>query len=133
MDLISELRRVKDLSDLPEDQLHWLVEYGEIQTFEQGEYIFSAGDPMNHLIILLKGKCLVKLKQGGQFRLVTNLGPYAIGGLLPYSRAEKAKGYGEIIEDATILYVHKKHFRYMASHFEELTSCLVHLMSSRIR
>ncbi|MCG8320842.1 MAG: hypothetical protein MI921_15170 [Cytophagales bacterium] len=88
---------------------------------------------MDYLFIIFQGKFSIKVEQGSQFRNVGGFEPYSITGMLPYSRAVAARGYADSIGDSEVLRLHKDHFRFMITHHEELTTALVHIMSTRIR
>ena len=131
--LIPALKKVRELSEVPEDQLAWIGEEGELLTFQNGDFLFKKDDPMNYLFIIFQGRFNIKVKQGSQFRNVGVFEPYSITGMLPYSRAVAARGYADSIGSSEVLRLHKDHFRFMINHFEALTTALVHSMSTRIR
>ena len=131
--LISALKKVKELEQVPDGQLEWIAGQGELLNIEAGGFLFKRGDPMVNLFIILEGKFNIKVEQGGQFRNVGSFAPLSITGTLPYSRAVEARGFAEAIEDSKILKLHKDHFRFMITHHEELTTALVHIMSTRIK
>ncbi|HAP59277.1 MAG TPA: cyclic nucleotide-binding protein, partial [Cytophagales bacterium] len=54
-------------------------------------------------------------------------------GVLPYSRMTSVRGTGEADQDSEVVTLHKDHFREMICDCHELTTALVHEMSSRIR
>ncbi len=127
------LKSVNELESVPDNQLEWLIENSELRSFEEGDYLFRKGDPIDRLNIILEGRFAIKVEQNGQFRLVSNLESNSITGYLPYSRAIAASGYAEALAPAKVLSLHKDHFRHMIHEFEELTTVLVHEMSTRIR
>ena len=131
--LVATLRKIKELSEIPEEQLKWITEQGELLTIKGGDFLFERGDPMVYLFVILEGKFNIKVEQGGQFRNVGSFEPFSITGVLPYSRAVEARGFADAIGESKILRLHKDHFKYMITHHEELTTALVHIMSTRIR
>ena len=131
--LISALKKVKELGQVPEEQLAWIEEQGELLTIKNGDFLFRKGDSMNYLFIIFQGRFSIKVEQRGQFRNVGSFESFSITGMLPYSRAVEARGFAEAIGDSEILRLHKDHFKFMINHHEELTTALVHLMSTRIR
>ncbi len=133
MEIITTLRKIEELQDVPEDQLNWLIEHSEEIRLKQGDHLFKKGSPIDKMLILLKGHFVLKVEQAGNFRVVATMEAPSITGLLPYSRAKEAIGYAEASIDAHILTLHRDHFSYMKSHCDELTTALVHMMSSRIR
>ncbi len=133
MDLIATIRTIPELGQVPADQIAWVIEHSDMHTLQQGEIFFKKGDPVDHMIILIKGTLTLKVEQGGNFRVMGAIEAPAITGTLPYSRTRTATGYGEAIENTEVLLCHKEHFRHIVVHLPELAEGLVHLMSSRIR
>ncbi len=133
MDIIAKIREIDEFQDIPQHQLEWLVTNAEKKTLKVGDFIFQPGDPMNYMFVVLTGKYVMKVEQNNQFKVVANLEGPLITGLLPYSRAKEVRGYGETTREGEILGLHKKHFREMIVNHEELTTALVHTMSTRIR
>lgn len=131
--MIEELRTVPALEGLENSALEWLVRNGEILTFDKDEPIFKQGDPIDKMLIVLEGQALLKMHQGNQYRVVGEFGAGMITGLLPYSRAKSAVGMSQAIEPVKVLAIGREKFREMILTQEELTTVLVHLMSSRIR
>ncbi|MDN5211048.1 ATP-binding protein [Fulvivirgaceae bacterium BMA12] len=131
--LVTALQNVKELAQIPEEELAWIVQKGELLTIKSGDFLFKKGDPMVYLFIILQGEFCIKMEQGNQFRNVGSFLSFTITGLLPYSRAVEARGYAEAVEDSKIIRLHKDNFKFMITHHEELTTALVHVMSSRIR
>lgn len=133
MDILSQIKRIPGLEEVPDAQLQWVIDHGELGTIPVGSYLFKKGDTMEKMHVILSGHLSFKVEQNGNFRLAGDLKGPAITGLLPYSRAKGAFGYGEATVDSQILSLDRSHFRDMIIHHEELTTALVHMMSSRIR
>ncbi len=133
MTALTTLQEIPEFKNVPKSQLQWLLDEGEIKTYDTGGLIFQPGDSIDSLIIILEGQAVIKAKQGNQFRKVATLEKYAITGNLPYSRADKAFGYAEVTNSTTTLMLPKTKFREMIVDNVELTTALVHTMSSRIR
>lgn len=133
MPSIQDLQKIQDLREVPEEQLAWLIETGECLSFKKGEFLFQPQDPINRLIVVLKGTFVLKVEQNGQYREVARMSTHNVTGNLPYSRASVAFGSAEAIEASEVLVLDKSHFKEMAHDHDELTTALVHVMSSRIR
>lgn len=133
MDVIARIREIDEFQEIPQAQLEWLVANSETKAMKVGEFIFQPGDTMDHLFVILTGKYVMKVAQNNHFKVVANLEGPLITGLLPYSRAKEVHGYGETTRSGEVLGLHKKHFRQMIVEHEELTTALVHTMSTRIR
>lgn len=128
-----DLKQVPDLSDIPEDQLSWLIEHGEICTYPAGEHIFKTGDPIDRMFVILEGKARLMRQRNGNYSVFGQIGKNEITGFLPYSRATTAMGIGEAVEDTTCLVVSKSCIKKMATMHYELTAALVHTMTNRTR
>lgn len=131
--IIQQLKKIPSLQEVPEEQLQWMVSRGECLSFKAGECLFKKGDPIDKMHIILSGSFVMKIQQNGQFRVVGSLEQGMISGTLPYSRASSAIGQGEATSDAEVLALDKKYFNEMIHDHHELTTALVHVMSSRIR
>lgn len=133
MDLLKEIKNIEGFNDLPERQLQWIVENSTLQELKTGELLFSVGTAIDTMHMIISGRIVLKLQQNNQFRTIGYLEPYTVSGVLPYSRAERATAVGEALENVTVLCLPKSCFREMIREHEELTTTLVHIMSSRIR
>lgn len=130
---ISDLQQVPDLAEVPEDQLQWLLDHGEIITYTVGEHIFQRGDPIDKMFVVLEGKLNLMVEQNGNYKLIGQIVRHDISGLLPYSRATTSIGVGEIVQDTTCLIIYKPQIREMTMQHYELTAALVHTMTDRTR
>ncbi|MEM1136664.1 MAG: ATP-binding protein [Bacteroidota bacterium] len=133
MDLLAELKLVEEFKPVPENQLQWLIDHCSCMSLEVGEFLFRPGTPIDSLFVVLKGQFIIKVTQNGQHRVISKIEKHDISGLLPYSRADKASGYAEAVKPAAVLVLYKDHFTEMIRNKHELTTVLVHNMSSRIR
>lgn len=132
-ELLPLLKNIPELSEVPDSQLQWLIDHAECRTFETGEYIFKKGDPIDHMSIILSGSFAIKIEQNGNFRFISNLEKNSITGNLPYSRATAATGFAEANSESQVVRLHKDNFKEMIRTCDELTTALVHVMSTRIR
>lgn len=133
MDKIATIRQISEFEDIPQNQLEWLIEKSVPVSMKVGEFLFQPGDPLDTLLVILSGKYIMKVQQNNQFKVIANLDQPTVTGLLPYSRAKEVRGYGETIREGECLRLHKDHFKEMIANHEELTTALVHTMSTRIR
>lgn len=133
MDLRSELRKISVFESVPEDQLDWLIQESYLIETPQGEHLFKPGMPIDRLLLILDGEFVLKVEQNKQFRVIGRMDSYSISGLLPYSRANIAVGYAEALRNSKTLALEKAKFLEMITHAHELTTALVHTMSTRIR
>ncbi len=133
MNLLEELQNIPQLSEVPAEQLQWLLDRSECQKFKKGENMFEPGDPIDRLLILLSGGLTFKVEKNNQFEMVSQIQAPFVTGLLPYSRATNAVGFGVTDEDMNVVALEKKHFHDMICECHDLTTVLVHAMSTRIR
>ena len=131
--VLESLRQIEELKEVPGEQLEWLIKNSEQRSFEVGDHLFKKGDPIDRLNIIIEGRFAIKMEQNGSFKLISNLEKNSITGYLPYSRATTAGGYAEALSPAKVLALHKDHFKHMIHECDELTTVLVHEMSTRIR
>lgn len=132
-DLLLELRQVPEFKSVPENQLQWLVEKGKVTAFRDGEKVFSKGEPIDHMKILLKGEVNFYIEQGGSLRIVATIEKGEITGQLPFSRMKGAIGEGIVKGDALIYSLHKDFFSEMIRNHYALVEVLVHVMTDRVR
>ena len=130
---ISLLKSVPTLSELPEDQLQWIIDHSEIKDYKPGDFLFSKGDPIDKLQIIVEGGFSIKVEQNGEFRNVATIKEGDLTGTLPYSRAGSAIGYADATKPSLVISVHKDHFLEMIREHHELTTVLVHTMTTRVR
>jgi len=133
MELLDALKSFEELKNVPDNQLNWLIEKGEVKDVPVGDRMFSAGDPIDKMYIVLKGSFVIRVKRNNQFQELTRVKQGSITGLLPYSRAQTAVGYGEAVVDSKVLILYKELIQPMIKECHELTTALVHVMSSRIK
>ncbi|GAA4911946.1 ATP-binding protein [Mucilaginibacter defluvii] len=128
-----QLKKIESLQTVPEDQLQWLIDQGQIQEYEPGERIFEAGSPLNITMIILEGSFRICMVQGGSIRELATLGEGSITGYLPFSRGKKLIGYGECVRRMTTLVCPAEKVQEAIKLHYELTEALVHIMTNRVR
>ncbi|WP_207504154.1 ATP-binding protein [Telluribacter humicola] len=133
MDIIQELIHNENLASVPEPQLQWLVDQGEVIHLQDGDYLFKKDDPIDHLLVVLEGHFRLYFVQNNEQRLLEDNGKGYVGGLLPYSRLEKANGNAIAVGNTTLLRLHRSQFREMIEKQDKLVEVLVHLMLNRVR
>jgi signal transduction histidine kinase len=131
--LIEQIKTMELLDNVPDEQLQWLIDRGEIRSYETGEQLFKRGDAIDEMYIFLTGSMKIRLEQNGQFRELIEHKTGNIGGTLPFSRTSKAAGFGVFSEPTTALFLHRKHFRKLVGECYELAEALVQFMTSRVR
>ena len=130
---VAALHSIEAFSELPEEALQWLIDQSSILSLPPGEHLFKAGDSIDYLYIILEGRLQLKFKQGNQLRDGVIMEKNTITGMLPYSRMEKASGYGVAIAPSRILALHQDHFVEMEQVSRAMVKALVGVMTSRTR
>ena len=49
-DLLADLKAVPDFKSVPESQLQWLIDHGQIRSYNDGDKVFGVGDPVDGMI-----------------------------------------------------------------------------------
>ena len=132
-DLIQKLNNVPTFKDLPENQIKWLAEKGEVMHLNPGDFVFRKGDEVAHLLVVFSGKYEIRIEQNGQFRLFSEMVPGSVTGALPYSRAKIGIAQGLVLEATEIYMLNKSYFEDMIHTHYELTERLVHTLTNRVR
>lgn len=132
-EVLAILKDIREFARVPEHQLQWLMDHGNITTYADGEKVFRKGDAIDNLRIVLHGEVGFYMEQAGSLRYVDVIIPGEITGLLPYSRLKNSPAEGIARGEVTIFNLHRKHFKEMISSHYELTESLVHCMTDRVR
>jgi signal transduction histidine kinase len=130
---IEQLRNIPGLLMVPEDQLQWLVDEGEILHLKEGEFLFRPDEPADYLQIIFEGRIRTYISQQGQNQELIVMEPGTITGLLPYSRMKQNRANGVVVKPAVVLRFHRSKFPALIKTRYELTEALVHEMTNRVR
>ncbi|TWR27511.1 GHKL domain-containing protein [Mucilaginibacter pallidiroseus] len=130
---IDELKAIPALQAVPDEQLQWLIDVGEVFELREGERIFNVGDPINKMFIILEGAIRLCAVQNGKMRELATIKKDGITGFLPYSRATNAFGYGECTQLSRFYQCTAEDLKEGTRLHYELTEALVHTMTSRVR
>ncbi len=131
--LLKDLQSFEVFEGITEHALKWLIEKSDFNAYKEGELIFSPGQAVNHMQVIVKGKYVIEMQRQGQLQ---DLGVYERGyvtGVLPFSRMKEARAYGRVLEECEVLELHKDYFIEMVNVSYQLTQNLVATMSNRIR
>jgi len=129
----STFRQLKELAEVPEEQLEWLLAHGSCLVVAKDDQLFKPGDPTDTLQIVLEGKMRFYMVQQGEQRIIGEFDAPYISGVLPYSRMVETSGFSVALEDTHIFCVHRDHFPEMIRENYELTAAFVHQMTTRVR
>ena len=128
-----DLRIFEEFKDLPQKSLSWLIEQGTCRNIEVGDHFFQVNSPMSEMHLIHSGVYVARLKQQGQFREIGRFKRGDITGVLPYSRAVRATAEAVTIEAGKVVSIHRDKFPELINEHHELTTVLVHIMTTRVR
>ena len=128
----SELRRVAEFADLPDDQLDWFLSQTQEMNLKAGEVYSRAGDPADSMYVLLEGHLQGRGERAGEV-FVFDLEPGDITGILPFSRMKTFTVSGRAETPSRALRFPASLFPELIQKMPVLTQRLVGLMSDRIR
>ncbi|HWY22805.1 MAG TPA: ATP-binding protein [Candidatus Acidoferrum sp.] len=128
----SELRRVTEFADLPDDQLDWFLSQAQEMHLKAGETYSRQGDPADSMYVILEGHIQGRGELSGD-TIVFDLEPGDVTGVLPYSRMKQFTVSQRAETDSRALRFPTSLFPDLIQKMPELTKRLVGLMSDRIR
>jgi signal transduction histidine kinase len=128
----SELRRVTEFADLPDDQLDWFLSQAQEMRLKAGEMYSRQGDPADAMFVILEGRLQGRGELNGD-TIVFDLEPGDVTGVLPFSRMKQFTVSQRAETDSRALRFPTSLFPDLIQKMPELTKRLVGLMSDRIR
>jgi signal transduction histidine kinase len=128
----TELRRVTEFADLPDDQLDWFLSQSQEMHLKAGEMYSRQGDPADAMFVILEGHLQGRGELNGE-TVVFDLEPGDVTGVLPYSRMKQFTVGQRAETDSRALRFPASLFPDLIQKMPELTKRLVGLMSDRIR
>jgi len=131
--LVDDLLKIDALNDVPAGQLQWLIDNSTLAELEEGDFLFTAGDPITGTYIILKGEIKFVLKQAKGERTLGVVKANEITGYLPFSRGLVSTASGQADVATTILSFPREKSKALIKQHFELTQALVHVMTSRVR
>ncbi|MDX2284210.1 MAG: ATP-binding protein [Bacteroidia bacterium] len=131
--LLAELKQLEEFARVPDEELRWMIERGYVLTFQPGERVFSTGDSIERMTVVLEGRIKVWMERNGERQEMMRLEAGEITGKLPYSRMRGATSNGEVVEFCRIFALGSEHFPEMIRTQYYLTEALVHVMTNRVR
>jgi signal transduction histidine kinase len=128
----SELVRVPEFADLPDDQLSWFISQSEELNLKAGDVYSRQGDPADSMFVVLEGHLQGRGELHGE-TFVFDLEAGDVTGVLPFSRMKTFTVGGRAVTDSRALRFSASLFPDLVQKMPELTKRLVGLMSDRIR
>jgi signal transduction histidine kinase len=128
----SELLRVAEFADLPDDQIAWFLSQSQEMNLKAGDLYIRQGDPADAMFVVLEGQLQGRGELNGE-TFVFDLEPGDVTGVLPFSRMKQFTLSGRAVSDSRALRFPASLFPELVQKMPELTKRLVGLMSDRIR
>jgi signal transduction histidine kinase len=128
----TELRRVTEFADLPDDQLDWFLSQSQELHLKAGEMYSRQGDPADAMFVILEGRLQGRGELSGD-TIVFDLEAGDVTGVLPFSRMKQFTVSQRAETDSRALRFPSSLFPDLIQKMPELTKRLVGLMSDRIR
>jgi len=132
-DILADLQSVPEFKSVPVDQLQWLVDHGQIRSYNDGDKVFGVGDPVDGFSVVLTGRLTLYAVRNGSRLDMGTYEPLEILGRLPYSRMKAASGEGFAVGQLEVFFLHRDQFPDMINTCHDITEVLVHNMTDRVR
>ncbi|MCY7349403.1 MAG: cyclic nucleotide-binding domain-containing protein [Cytophagaceae bacterium] len=95
--------------------MDWLVANGECREYPAEALLYKPEDPIDHFFVMLQGRIRIHIMVGGEQQEVLLLEANALGGVLPFSRLKKSRGFWQALEPTTLLALHRDKFRHLSA------------------
>ncbi|GEO11921.1 sensor histidine kinase [Segetibacter aerophilus] len=127
------LQLIEAFHDVPLEQLQWWIDNSNIKTLAQDEFLFRAGEPASGTHVLIKGRVRLYMPQKNSVRILGFAEEKEITGYLPYSRGMVSKVDAQAVDEVEVMTFPIEKINELIVKNFELTSALVHVMTSRVR
>ncbi len=127
------LQATEVFSEVPLDQLQWMIDNSEHLEMQEGSYFFKSGDPVRGAYVVISGRMRLYILHNREMQEINVLTSGDISGMLPFSRGISATVNAKVLEETKVMLLPTGKFREMISRFYELTAALVHVMTTRVR
>ena len=111
---IEDLKKVIACSDLPDEQLQWILDHSTFHEYADGDLIAKYGETADGMWISLEGKIAFYMYLNGHqvyyFTFENNNVTGGVGGLMPYSRMKTYPGYSYALGAVKLLRINKSYF-----------------------
>jgi signal transduction histidine kinase len=131
-DLLARLAGNPTIGAAPTEELAWILAHSRKRTIDPGGNLAPAGQPIEHMWIVLSGSMAVYVDRGLGARRVTDWHGGVLG-LVPYSRMTIASGTIVVTERSEFLEMDGAHLPALIRECPVVTTALVHEMVDRSR
>lgn len=132
-ELLPALQALDTFAAIETEALQWLIEAAEYQLYEPGDQLFSAGQRVDEMQIIVEGSFIIRAIYEGRPKEFGVFDSGHITGVLPFSRMTEAQSNGVALVPTYVLALHRSYFTEMVNQSYALTQALVALMSDRVR
>jgi signal transduction histidine kinase len=129
---VEELRSIPLIADLPEEELAWLAQHGEVREYAAGDIVFNQGDPADTMYLLLSGEVYARRPETGD-EVVFRAEPGDVTGKLPFSRMTTYAATGHAAGPVRGVFIHERLFPEMLRQIPALEQRLIGVMTDRVR
>ena len=133
LSIAEALRKVDVLTDLPDDQIDWIVANTESERFEAGDVMIREGDPADSMLFVLEGQGRFQRESLGPDAPIGMITAGHVTGMLPFSRMTHFMGTARATTPMWIARMRTDKFPEMLQKSPVLGTRLVAVMSDRIR
>jgi signal transduction histidine kinase len=131
--LVEQLRKIAIFSDIPEEDLLWLISKSQELRVEPGDMVMREGEKAEFMVIMLNGEVRARAEHGPADGPVFTMSTGDVTGMLPFSRLKVISVTGRAVVPSHYLAFHVSHFDEMFRRVPELVRRLVGLMADRVR
>lgn len=133
MDSLAHLRQFPAFANVPDEQFRWFIDHAEEMSFPKDAALYKPNDPADYLILLLEGRIRLDAGPNGSGDELISYEPYAMLGLLPFSRMKSSNNWLMTAAPTRVLRLHRDHLTELIRTCYEMTEAFVHQMTTRVR
>lgn len=129
---IAALQSIEELKGLDHRDFQWIATAGSERFVQDGEMIFSQGEPPKHLIFVLSGEVMIKRHTSSPVTVFMGR-TGRITGKMPFSRKDTWNADGRASGSVWLLEIHETHFPALLAAIPLMTESIVWVLIDRNR
>lgn len=130
---IEQISAISTFEQVPKASIEWMVDKGFVRTFSPKEILFEPGSKAEYFFIVLDGEFHTYVFGEKGKKYANSFGKDTVSGVLPFSRIKDYQVLCHSCEESNVFFLHRDELDEMIRNHYELTACLVHTMTSRVR
>ncbi|WP_281614745.1 ATP-binding protein [Flammeovirga sp. SubArs3] len=130
---VEQIKSIPTFTNVPDDQLQWMIDNGTLKKFTNKEKLFEPGSKAEFMFIVLEGEFRVYQLNEKETKFLDTVGKNTVSGVLPFSRIQQYSSLCYSCGDSYCFLLPKEKIGDMIRKHYELTECLVHSMTTRVR